>query len=80
MSDQEDDKKISNDEVSSSENENQSKVDEKNQPEDVKIDNEATSSEENPENHGQIHGNCWYHSPLHTLLALTPPPPPLRLL
>ena len=50
MSDQEDDKKISNDEVSSSENENQSKVDEKNQPEDVKIDNEATSSEENPEN------------------------------
>jgi len=50
MSDQEDDKKISNDELSSSENENQSKVDEKNQPEDVKIDNEATSSEENPEN------------------------------
>ena len=50
MSDQEDDKKISNDEVSSSESENQSPVDEKNQPEDVKIDNEATSSEENPEN------------------------------
>ena len=50
MSDQEDDKKISNDELSSSENENQSMVDEKNQPEDVKIDNEATSSEENPEN------------------------------
>ena len=50
MSDQEDDKKISNDEVNSSENENQSPVDEKNQPEDVKIENEATSSQENPEN------------------------------
>ena len=54
MSDQEDDKKISNDEVSSSESENQSPVDEKNQPEDVKIDNEATSSEENPENQTPI--------------------------
>ena len=50
MSDQEDDKKISNDEVSSSESENQSPVDEKNQPEDVKIDNEATSYEKNPQN------------------------------
>ncbi len=50
MSDQEDDKKISNDEVNSSENENQSPVDQKNQPEDVKIENEATSAQENPEN------------------------------
>jgi len=50
MNDQEDDKKISNEEVNSSENENQSPVDEKNQPEDVKIENEATFSQENPEN------------------------------
>ena len=50
MSDQEDDKKILNDEGSTSENENQSSVEEKNQSEDVKIESEETPPQENLEN------------------------------
>ena len=50
MSDQEDNKKIPNDEGSTSENENQSSVEEKNQSEDVKIESEATPPQENLEN------------------------------
>ena len=50
MSDQEDDKKILNDEGNTSENENQSSVEEKNQSEDVKIESEETPPQENLEN------------------------------
>ena len=50
MSDQEDDKKILNDEGSTSENENQSSVEEKIQSEDVKIESEETPPQENLEN------------------------------
>ena len=50
MSDQEDDKKILNDEGSTSENENQSSVEEKNQSEDVKIESEEIPPQENLEN------------------------------
>ena len=50
MNDQEDDKKILNDEGSTSENENQSSVEEKNQSEDVKIESEETPPQENLEN------------------------------
>ena len=50
MSDQEDNKKIPNDEGSTSENENQSSVEEKNQSEDVKIESEETPPQENLEN------------------------------
>ena len=50
MSDQEDDKKILNDEGSTSENENQSSVEEKNLSEDVKIESEETPPQENLEN------------------------------
>ena len=50
MSDQEDNKKIPNDEGSTSENENQSSVEEKNQSEDVKIESEEIPPQENLEN------------------------------
>ena len=50
MSDQEDDKKILNDEGSTSESENQSSVEEKIQSEDVKIESEETPPQENLEN------------------------------
>ena len=53
MSDQEDDKKILNDEGSTSESENQSSVEEKIQSEDVKIESEETPPQENLENQKQ---------------------------